>query len=327
MSENGYLLLMAKGNLQPLAEKFQEFEGFYTGIGYAFPSKSETFLRQILSSLPDARIIKIPMGNQQTFQSLRHTFKAAYFRERLLEIERQIASVREIQQMQELSEESIKALCLPEQMENSLLELLQEKQRLEKAIIWAQGIEKALTETKSPDFIQFICEKKTNFLLEDSREMPRLVNYQEGTHIKPFIRKGIVGMLVGSGGVGKTHALTQLALSLTTGAAWLGKYPVEQLGHVFLGLGENAEEDIHRLLRKVVQSFSHKEQDFLNRAPFVEASRRLAITSFTGMDATFIHQERPTPFYDQFLEALKSKEPKEGWACIILDPISRFLGL
>lgn len=46
--ENEYLLLMAKGNLQPLAEKFHELEGFYTGIGYAFPFKNEELLRQIM---------------------------------------------------------------------------------------------------------------------------------------------------------------------------------------------------------------------------------------------------------------------------------------
>ena len=47
-------------------------------------------------------------------------------------------------------------------------------------------------------------------------------------------------MLVGAGGAGKTHALAQLAISIATGTNWLGKFPIEQPGFVFMGLGENA---------------------------------------------------------------------------------------
>jgi len=326
MSENMYLLLMANGNLQPLVEKFHEHEGFYTGIGYAFPFKSEAFLKQIVAELPNAKIMKMPMGDKQTFHSLRQTFKAAYFREKCVEIERQLFSAKELVDIEEVSENCVQNLSIPEKKKNHLLGLIQEKERLKKAIAWAEGMEKVFLEQKSSIDIEFISEKKVNFFLEEAKEMPRLINYLDGTREKPLIRKGIVGMLVGAGGVGKTHALAQLAVSIITGIDWLEKYPVECVGHVFLGLGENAEDDIHRLLRKVVYSFSHKEMDLLEKNPFQAASQRFAISSFTGIDATFIHQEKPTPFYETFLTTLKSKEPDEGWSCIILDPISRFLG-
>lgn len=326
MLENAYLLLMAKGNLHPLVEKFHEHDGFYTGIGYGFPLKSEHFLREIVAAFPDAKILKMPMTPEQTFHSLRQTFKAAYFRERLVDVEKQILSSKEIKNVEEISETAIHNLTLPEKIKNRLLELVQEKQRLEKAILWAEGMEKLLSGPKSPISIEFLSEKKVNFFLDEAAEMPRLINYLDGERSKPFIRKGIVGMLVGAGGVGKTHALAQLAISLTTGIDWLGKYPVEKIGHVFLGLGENTEEDIHRLLRKVVRGFCHKQSDLFDKTPFQEASKRLAISSFTGMDATFIHQEKQTAFYETFLNGLKSKQPDEGWSCVILDPISRFLG-
>lgn len=148
----------------------------------------------------------------------------------------------------------------------------------------------------------------------------------EGSNIKPFIRKGIVAMLVGSGGVGKTHALAQLAISITTGIPWLGKYPVESIGYVFMGMGENSEEDIHRLLRKTVKNLFPKETTFFDENLIEGASKRLAITSFNGIDSSFIYKGQPTQSYELLLHELKEKEPKEGWSCIILDPISRFLG-
>lgn len=329
MLHSHYCLLIAKGSLKPLREKFHELDGFYTGIGYAFPAKHEKLLEQIISALPEARITKMPIGAGQTFESLRQAYKASYFTEKLADIDRQLLSLKTSHFIEDLSEENISSSNISDGIKKALLDLLHEKESVKGAIEWAKGIEKAISSTKPlAKGIQFIHEGKVNFLLEDAPETPRLINYLDGNHQKPLIRKGIVGMLVGAGGVGKTHALAQLALSITTGIPWFGKFPVEQPGYVFLGLGENAEEDIHRLLRKIVSSLSKNTQDstFFEKDPFQEASKRLAIMSVTGSDATFIHQGQPTPFFESFLSELKAKEPDSGWSCIILDPISRFLG-
>jgi hypothetical protein len=328
MTHNHYCLLMAKGNLKPLREKFYEMGGFYTGIGYAFPAKNEEFIQQILSALPEAKIHKMPIGAGQTFDSIRQAHKASFFRDKLFEIDRQLLSLRS-SFSGELSEESIQSADISEGQKKIFLDLLHEKESLKKAVEWAEGIEKVLSMPKPiSQGIQFLSEKEVNFLLEDAPETPRLINYLDGKYLKPFIRKGIVGMLVGAGGVGKTHALVQLAISIATGTNWLGKFPIERPGHVFMGLGENAEEDIHRLLRKVVKSLSKQDQEhtFFEKDPFLEASKRLAVMSVTGSDATFIHQGFPTAFFETLLSQLKAREPEEGWSCIILDPISRFLG-
>ena len=66
MTYNHYCLLIAKGNLKPLREKFYEQGGFYNGVGYAFPAKNEEFVQQILSALPEAKILKLPIGIGQT---------------------------------------------------------------------------------------------------------------------------------------------------------------------------------------------------------------------------------------------------------------------
>ncbi|MBX9744353.1 MAG: helicase RepA family protein [Chlamydiales bacterium] len=329
MTLNQYSLLFARENLKPLRKKFYELGAFYTGIGYAFSSKHDAFLKQIVSTLPSARIIKLPMGEGQTFDSLKQAYKASFFREKLNELEIKLNAHASSLQLDNLSEESVNASSLPEEKKNFFLTMLEEKESLTNAVNWAEGMEKALSSIKPPvKEIQFICERDLNFFLDDAPETPRLINYLDGDIPKPLIRKGIVGMLVGAGGVGKTHALAQLAISIATGNSWLGKFPIERPGYVFMGLGENADEDIHRLLRKIAKSlFKNSESStFFEKDPLQEASKRMAVMSVTGADATFVHQGNPTPFFESFLNQLKAREPEEGWSCIILDPISRFLG-
>jgi DNA primase catalytic core len=178
--------------------------------------------------------------------------------------------------------------------------------------------------------VQFIKDCSTNFLLTEAPPMPSLVTMTDKDIRSIFIPRGIVGSVVGAGGIGKTHWLAQLALSVTTGRLFLSEYTVTKIGHVALVLGENSSDDIHRLLRKTIKGFARvddeidheKLEDMINKA-----SERLAPMSVTGMDASFINANgNPSFFYEQFLNELIKNEPEEGWALIILDPISRFLG-
>lgn len=326
---NTYLLLLPQGkDLRPLKEKFRELKGFYNGIGYAFPLHHETLLKQIVEQLPGIKIHKMTMGPSQTFESFRQAHNAAYFREKLVKAASELSYLQNALSLENLSEESVMDLEIHQNQKSHMIGLLHEIEKLKDAIEWADGMEKSLSQEEPiQPIIQFIAERKTNFLLDEAPFMPRLVNFSDGVEVKPFIRKGIVGMLVGAGGVGKTHALAQLAIAISMGSCWLGKYPIEKPGYVFMGLGENSESDIHRLLRKIVKSLTDKKEPlFSERKLFQEASHRLAVASFTGRDATFIQQGIPTAFYQAFVNQLKIKEPEEGWSCIILDPISRFLG-
>lgn len=328
MTPNSYLILLPQGrNLRPLQDKFYEIGGFYNGIGYVFPFQKEQILKQIIRHLPDIKIRKMDLEKDHTFDSVRQIHNASYFRDKLFALDNKILSITHTYQLDELSEASLENLQLPSEQKTLFLEFIQEKEKLKRALEWAEGMEKTLSSQKPVSFqMKFISEQPVNFLLEEAPKMPRLINHMEGSCVKAFIRKGIVGMLVGSGGVGKTHALAQLAISITTGIPWLGKYPVEKTGYVFMGMGENSEEDIHRLLRKTVKKLFQEQTSFFDKNPLLEASKRLAVASFNGSDSSFIYKGKPTQSYELLLHELKEKEPKEGWSCIILDPISRFLG-
>jgi hypothetical protein len=314
MTETDYLLILSKGNLFPLREKFKEMEGFYNGLSYIFPARNEKILQELINPLPHTKIHKLPLGSNQSFKDLRNSYKTSFYQEKLLIVEERIFLIKDKKNTDQFlySEE--------------LQFLIEERNKLQDAIEWAKNLEELTKKSKKSNLkFQFVCEKEINYILDPAPEIPKLINYiDKNGKEKPFIRRGITAMLVSPGGVGKTHILMQLGLSIATGCKWLNIYPIESKGPVFIGLGENSEEDIHRLVRKVavnMRSSISEEMDFL-----VEAGKQLLIYSFSGIDATFIHKGHPTAFYYNFLEALKDKEPLEGWACIILDPISRFLG-
>lgn len=329
MSATDYLIVLSQGkSFKPLQDRFNQLEGFYNGIGYVFPTKVESELRQLLSPL-NAKILRMPLGEGQSFNSLRLSFKSVFFRDKLMEKEIELFQLKSHLGLDELTEESIEASNIQDYRKKELVEALHECEKLKKSAIWAEGMEKAISITPKGGFsIKFINEMEKNYLLEDAEEMPRLINFIDNGTPKSFIRKGVVGMVVGAGGVGKTHFLTQLGLSIAVGTPFLKKYPIEKPGSVFIGLGENSEEDIHRLLRKTFKKmfFIEAQMNFEQKQELEKISSRISVMSFTGMQASFIKQEVPTSIFQLFLNELKAKEPEEGWSCIILDPISRFLG-
>jgi RecA-family ATPase len=142
-----------------------------------------------------------------------------------------------------------------------------------------------------------------------------------------FLPKGIVAMLVGAGGVGKTHLLFQLAISIATGTPFINKFTPTiwcgegKKGNVFIGLGENQYEDIHRLLYKSSKKFRNTQPDILK-----EASNRIAVFSFCGQQAAFIESKRPSRYFQDLKVRLAEAAPPGGWSLIILDPVSRLLG-
>lgn len=331
MNETTYLLLLSrKGkSLQALKETFRELGGFYANIGYAFPKKSASFLREIAESINE-KIYEMPLSEGETFESLKHGHKASFFMKRLCETELELLKYKKELKVEEISEEIVRSSNAHDERKEKILDVLYEHERIKDALSHSERVEKILSEKSNVHFeIKFINERTTNFLLEEAPEMPRLINFiDDKERSRPFIKKGCTGMVVGAGGSGKTHWLTQLSLSIVTGYPFLEKYPIEKSGYVFLGLGENSEEDIHRLLRKILKGVFHiannsscKEGQHLK-----DISKKLAVTSFIGIPSSFIHRGTHTATYQRFINELKAREPDEGWSCIILDPISRFLG-
>lgn len=149
----------------------------------------------------------------------------------------------------------------------------------------------------------------------------------DGRGPRGVLAAGRVAFLASAGGVGKSHALCQLALAVAvadlSGTKWLGCFSVEEGGRVLLVMGEEEETEIRRRLFDAAKTMG------LN-----DAQRELAISRIVPMglagrtDVALTREVGPgeaeteTTFSAAFRAHLESQE----WACIILDPLSRFAG-
>lgn len=323
MAETEYVVVLG-GNFKPLRERFHELGGYYNGLGYAFPKEKEGILRQMVSHLPGSVLVKHSLDGK-SFEAVRESSAVSFLRTRLYGVEMQLwsfCSERSIL-LAELSREDIESSDVLEPHKSELLGFFDERKRIQRGIAWHEGIEQTLSAGASREqAVTFLSEHQgVHYLLDDAPEMPSLVErFGENRNSLSLIPRGILGMIVSAGGVGKTHILTQLGLVVATGGKWLGEFPVVGPGNVFMGLGENSDEDIHRLLRKTSKSLCLSEEECLG------AGTRLSVTSFLGASSSFIHKNRPTDVFQRLLDGLKDKEPSDGWSLIILDPISRFAG-
>ena len=340
MEGDKYLFFIPKGNVHPLQDKFRELGGFYNELGYAFPSKSESFLKELVANLPNANIHKLPLGIGQSFESFQQAYKAAYFQEQLIKIENQILSFKNQNKLDDISEEGIASASISDDQKQAALELIQKKERLARSLDWAVGLEKALSsEKKNKVDLKFISELSPDYFIKQPQDKPRLLYYVEadGTK-KTFLHKEITAMLVAAGGAGKTHALALLALCVASGIPWFGKIEIEKPGNVCFIAGENDPSDIHRLLyktRKHLQKMLEENQNapeakrfgLFGKEPLKHIDSRICPMSVHGKAAGLINADGTvTPFYEDLLAELKEKEPADGWQLIILDPASRFAG-
>ncbi len=187
--------------------------------------------------------------------------------------------------------------------------------------------------TKDRFPIKFLNELDKDYLLAEPPKKQMLLEYMDETG-KPigFLPKGIVSMLVGAGGLGKSHLIAQLASAVASGTPWLNIFtPTEHCGNkkkgaVFLGLGENSYEDIRRLLYKASKKLREHQPDIAKEDPIAEAMKRIAPFSFCGQQAAFIEDKKPSVYFRELKMRLIEMAPKDGWALILLDPVSRLMG-
>lgn len=133
---------------------------------------------------------------------------------------------------------------------------------------------------------------------------------------------GKVGLLVADGGVGKTHALVALAVSVITGHPWLGYYHIPHQardGKVLLLLAEEDEEEIWRRLYTVsiayelTEAEQAKVQSQLYAIPLIGKS--VAILDNEGGESRFLIRTQ---------KRLQRDAGTHGWSLVVMDPFSRF---
>lgn len=141
--------------------------------------------------------------------------------------------------------------------------------------------------------------------------------------------RGKVGMLAAGGGVGKTMALCQLAIAVATGTRWLastGARPGElgagfitpkDGGRVLLALGEEDAEEVQRRMFNAGKNLSGEQQR--------KALERIVVMPLAGVAVGLIEETGHAPLLEELRARLNAEN--EGWALLVLDPLSRFAGL
>ena len=144
---------------------------------------------------------------------------------------------------------------------------------------------------------------------------------------KGVLPLGKVGMLAAEGGAGKTMALSQLAVAVAAGAErWLD-WRIGTAGHVALLLGEEDEGEAHRRLYRTAEGMrlpdaaKHLAGSRLTVAPLAGV---LCAWTKKGADSETVTTDAKEATVD-YLRA-KAEERREGWALIVIDPLSRFAG-
>ena len=143
---------------------------------------------------------------------------------------------------------------------------------------------------------------------------------------------GRVGMLAAGGGLGKSWALTQLALSVATGRDWLDTYTIDEPGPVLLALGEEEPEEMRRRFYYAAQLIK------LTPTEREAARRNLWLLPLVGKPVALMHSVEeirnqgaplgPLDYATDFYRELRQRLDGAGidWRLLILDPISRFAG-
>jgi RecA-family ATPase len=130
---------------------------------------------------------------------------------------------------------------------------------------------------------------------------------------------GKVGLLIGAGGVSKTMALIDLALSVATGRPWLSAYEVPEPGPVAILLGEEDFEEVHRRFWLVSRSMG------LSAGELRRAESTILVAPLAGHSTGLIGPYGASELADEYMARLEAERVE--WRLIVLDPLSRFAGL
>jgi hypothetical protein len=157
------------------------------------------------------------------------------------------------------------------------------------------------------------------WLQRPAPERRALLTY-DGSCVLPM---GKVGFFVGEGGIGKSWALTQLAVSVVTGVPWLDTFSIPEgsQGGVLMAMGEEDPEEMHRRLRDVVEALG------LAAHHMSVLEKMLWPLPLAGHILEFLSEGNRSWDHEHFEQVLRDAAPLGGWKLIVLDPASRFMGI
>jgi RecA-family ATPase len=127
---------------------------------------------------------------------------------------------------------------------------------------------------------------------------------------------GKVGQLIAEGGAGKTLALCQLAVAVSTGTKWIGAFEATE-GRVLLVLGEEDAAEARRRLHHAAN---------VGQGPRPEPGAIEVLPLAGSICAMLERDERGNAAETAFLGWLRVYVQARGFRLVVVDPLSRFAG-
>ena len=137
-----------------------------------------------------------------------------------------------------------------------------------------------------------------------------------------LIPQGRVGFIIGAGGIGKSFAVLDLALSVASGQPWFGhKEFLSTPGRVLLVAAEDEGAEVAHRLSRMAKDNKRYQPDTRTLL-----EKNLCVWPRSGKNNCLVTMRDgepvPGPFADTLLRRLNDRQP---WAMVILDPASRHL--
>lgn len=140
----------------------------------------------------------------------------------------------------------------------------------------------------------------------------------------PYYPAGRIGILVAPGGMGKSQAVIQLAISVCAGRPWLSSSIVPtETGGVALLMGEETREEIQRRVWRSIRDLADMARARVALAleqyllPWPLSGERLGLIEDSG---------EPSKRAEEIFKTLCDEAPPGGWRLVVLDPAARFMG-
>lgn len=172
-----------------------------------------------------------------------------------------------------------------------------------------------------------------------------------GREAEGVFPRGKVGMLAAGGGVGKTMALVQLALSVATGRRWLGRaksraegeepprdgeagfmVPDDAAGRVLLALAEEDAAEVRRRFYNAARLM--RDTAGLTDTDLHRVRERIVLLPLAGQPVALVDSnpggyDKPAEVGPSPLAGELARRLSDGgeWSLVILDPLARFAGL
>jgi len=142
--------------------------------------------------------------------------------------------------------------------------------------------------------------------------------------LRNLLPLGRTGFVVGPRAVGKSQFMLQLAVSIATGTALCGRWPVDEAGGVLALFGEDDGAELRRRLWHIKRTLT---PEFAGTTFLNNMRRHLHVASVAGRDTQLsIKWGSGVRWTDYMQELIAQAQQITNLKLIIIDPLTRFRG-